>query len=248
MAVVGATENLPSGRCGQARGHRHGRQRQDDRGQQHRRRGPAGAGRLPVPRRLAQGAERIVDLATLTGAVIVALGSTYAGLMSNDEELAERITAAGEQTRRDRLAPAAARGVRRADQGHLRRSRQRARSSQGGHDHRRARSCRTSSPTRPGRTWTSPARPGISGAPTRPRAPPATACACWSSWRAPTAPSPRAARRSATAVRRRSARSPADGLRPLPRSRADQAHGARVRRGRGRAGGRGARPHEVLPL
>ena len=40
---------------GQARGHRHGRQRQDDRGQQHRRRGPAGAGRLPLPRRLAGG-------------------------------------------------------------------------------------------------------------------------------------------------------------------------------------------------
>ncbi len=39
---------------------------------------------------VGQGAERIVDLATLTGAVIVALGSTYAGLMSNDDELAER--------------------------------------------------------------------------------------------------------------------------------------------------------------
>jgi leucyl aminopeptidase len=47
---------------------------------------------------VAQGAERIVDLATLTGAVIIALGSTYAGLMSNDDEFAERITAAGEIT------------------------------------------------------------------------------------------------------------------------------------------------------
>ena len=44
------------------------------------------------------GAERIVDLATLTGAVIVALGSTYAGLMSNDDEFAARIVAAGELT------------------------------------------------------------------------------------------------------------------------------------------------------
>ncbi len=44
------------------------------------------------------GAERIVDLATLTGAVIVALGSTYAGLMCNDEELAERVTEAGAHT------------------------------------------------------------------------------------------------------------------------------------------------------
>ena len=51
VAVVGATENLPSGRVGQAGRHRHGRQRQDDRGQQHRRRGTARARRLPVPRR-----------------------------------------------------------------------------------------------------------------------------------------------------------------------------------------------------
>jgi leucyl aminopeptidase len=42
------------------------------------------------------GAERIVDLATLTGAVVIALGSTYAGLMSNDDELAARIEAAGD--------------------------------------------------------------------------------------------------------------------------------------------------------
>jgi len=47
---------------------------------------------------VAQGAERIVDLATLTGAVIVALGSTYAGMTSNDDGLAERITAAGSKT------------------------------------------------------------------------------------------------------------------------------------------------------
>jgi leucyl aminopeptidase len=44
------------------------------------------------------GAERIVDLATLTGAVEVALGSTYAGLVSNDDELAAEVTVAGEET------------------------------------------------------------------------------------------------------------------------------------------------------
>jgi leucyl aminopeptidase len=44
------------------------------------------------------GAERIVDLATLTGAVIVALGSTYAALISNDDEWAERVRAAGDTT------------------------------------------------------------------------------------------------------------------------------------------------------
>ena len=31
------------------------------------------------------GADRVVDLATLTGAIVVALGSTYAGLISNDD-------------------------------------------------------------------------------------------------------------------------------------------------------------------
>lgn len=44
------------------------------------------------------GAERLVDLATLTGAVIIALGSTHAGLIGNDDELAERIATAGRQT------------------------------------------------------------------------------------------------------------------------------------------------------
>jgi leucyl aminopeptidase len=43
------------------------------------------------------GAERVVDLATLTGAVIIALGSTHAGLIGNDDELAGRIAAAGRQ-------------------------------------------------------------------------------------------------------------------------------------------------------
>jgi leucyl aminopeptidase len=37
----------------------------------------------------------IVDLATLTGAILVALGKTHAGLFSNDDELSERILAAG---------------------------------------------------------------------------------------------------------------------------------------------------------
>ncbi|MBI3996188.1 MAG: leucyl aminopeptidase [Candidatus Omnitrophica bacterium] len=39
-----------------------------------------------------------IDLATLTGACVIALGSEAVGLMGNDEKLAERITKAGEQT------------------------------------------------------------------------------------------------------------------------------------------------------
>jgi leucyl aminopeptidase len=42
------------------------------------------------------GAERIVDLATLTGAVLVALGSTYAAVISNNDELAGQVERAGE--------------------------------------------------------------------------------------------------------------------------------------------------------
>jgi len=37
----------------------------------------------------------MVDLATLTGAIIVALGEELAGLFANDDELAQRLTAAG---------------------------------------------------------------------------------------------------------------------------------------------------------
>jgi leucyl aminopeptidase len=39
----------------------------------------------------------IVDLATLTGAIIVSLGSEYAGLFSNDEKLSKQLLSAGEK-------------------------------------------------------------------------------------------------------------------------------------------------------
>jgi leucyl aminopeptidase len=44
------------------------------------------------------GADRIVDLATLTGAVVIALGSTYAALIANDDALATEVTRAGEES------------------------------------------------------------------------------------------------------------------------------------------------------
>jgi leucyl aminopeptidase len=40
----------------------------------------------------------MIDLATLTGAIMVALGQEYAGLFSNDDKLVERLTKAGEAT------------------------------------------------------------------------------------------------------------------------------------------------------
>ena len=39
----------------------------------------------------------IIDLATLTGAIIVSLGSEYAGLFSNDDKLSKQIFHAGEK-------------------------------------------------------------------------------------------------------------------------------------------------------
>jgi leucyl aminopeptidase len=45
-----------------------------------------------------QGAERILDVATLTGAIMVALGSTYAGLFADDDDWAARIEDAGRIT------------------------------------------------------------------------------------------------------------------------------------------------------
>jgi leucyl aminopeptidase len=44
---------------------------------------------------VALGAERIVDLATLTGAIVTALGDTHAGLMANDDAWAAAVTEAG---------------------------------------------------------------------------------------------------------------------------------------------------------
>jgi leucyl aminopeptidase len=44
---------------------------------------------------IREGAERIVDIATLTGGVVVALGSVFSGLMGNDDALAELVTASG---------------------------------------------------------------------------------------------------------------------------------------------------------
>ncbi|HWM46819.1 MAG TPA: leucyl aminopeptidase [Xanthobacteraceae bacterium] len=40
----------------------------------------------------------MVDLATLTGAIIISLGQEFAGLFSNDDKLADRLTRAGQDT------------------------------------------------------------------------------------------------------------------------------------------------------
>ncbi|MEG0970225.1 MAG: M17 family metallopeptidase, partial [Acidaminococcaceae bacterium] len=43
-----------------------------------------------------QGASQIIDIATLTGAVIIALGNETAGIVSNDDALCARIIKAGQ--------------------------------------------------------------------------------------------------------------------------------------------------------
>jgi leucyl aminopeptidase len=97
IGVVGATENLPSDRSvkpGDIVTAANGKTIEVN--------NTDAEGRLVLAdclhHAVSLGAERVVDLATLTGAVIIALGSTHAGLIGNDEELAERITAAGKQT------------------------------------------------------------------------------------------------------------------------------------------------------
>jgi leucyl aminopeptidase len=44
------------------------------------------------------GAERVVDIATLTGAVVIALGSSFAAVIGNDDTLTAEVIAAGETT------------------------------------------------------------------------------------------------------------------------------------------------------
>ena len=97
LAVVGATENLPSGHAvkpGDIVTAANGKTIEVN--------NTDAEGRLVLAdclcHAVSEGADVLVDLATLTGAVIVALGSTYSGLMCNDEQLAERIRAAGERS------------------------------------------------------------------------------------------------------------------------------------------------------
>jgi leucyl aminopeptidase len=97
VAVVGATENLPSSRSvkpGDIVTASNGKTIEVN--------NTDAEGRLVLADCLCHavglGAERIVDLATLTGAVIIALGSTYAGLIANDDAFAARVTEAGERS------------------------------------------------------------------------------------------------------------------------------------------------------
>jgi leucyl aminopeptidase len=93
VAVIGATENMPSGHAmkpGDIVRAMNGTTIEIN--------NTDAEGRLVLADCLAwaieQGAERVVDLATLTGAIVVALGSTHAGLFSADDEWAAAVEAA----------------------------------------------------------------------------------------------------------------------------------------------------------
>ena len=95
IAVVPATENMPSGTAikpGDVITQHNGKTVEVN--------NTDAEGRLILADALSYavelGAERVVDLATLTGAVVVALGSTYAAVISNADELAAAVTDAGE--------------------------------------------------------------------------------------------------------------------------------------------------------
>jgi leucyl aminopeptidase len=108
LTVVPATENMPSGHAT-----RPGDIITISNGKTVEVNNTDAEGRLILADGLAyaekNGAERIVDLATLTGAIITALGSTYAGAFSNDDGFAETVataaTRAGEPVWRMPLHP-----------------------------------------------------------------------------------------------------------------------------------------------
>jgi leucyl aminopeptidase len=97
LAVIPATENLPSGTAvkpGDIITQLNGKTVEVN--------NTDAEGRLILADALSYavelGADRIVDLATLTGAVLIALGSTYAALISNDDFFAEQVEASAERT------------------------------------------------------------------------------------------------------------------------------------------------------
>jgi leucyl aminopeptidase len=96
-AVVPATENMPSGRSvkpGDIVTAKNGTTIEVN--------NTDAEGRLILADALSyaieQGADRIVNFATLTGAIIVALGHTYAGLFSNDDDWCRAVDEAGRAT------------------------------------------------------------------------------------------------------------------------------------------------------
>ncbi len=94
IAVIGATENMPDGRAVKP-----GDIVRAANGTTIEVNNTDAEGRLVLAdclhHAVTLGAERLVDLATLTGAIITALGSTHAGLFGNDDEWCAAVQRAG---------------------------------------------------------------------------------------------------------------------------------------------------------
>ncbi len=97
IGVVGATENMPSGhamRPGDIVTAANGTTIEIN--------NTDAEGRLVlgdcITHAIALGAERLVDIATLTGGIVTALGSAFAGVMSNDDDWCAAVEAAGART------------------------------------------------------------------------------------------------------------------------------------------------------
>jgi leucyl aminopeptidase len=94
LAVIGATENMPGGRAVKP-----GDIVRASNGTTIEIVNTDAEGRLVLAdclaHAVAQGAERIVDVATLTGAIVTTLGNSHAGLMSNDDAWAAAVQEAG---------------------------------------------------------------------------------------------------------------------------------------------------------
>ena len=97
VAVVGATENMPSGHAVKP-----GDVVRAANGTTIEVINTDAEGRLVLADCLTHavnlGAERLVDIATLTGAIITALGNTHAGLMASDDDWAQQVQDAGTST------------------------------------------------------------------------------------------------------------------------------------------------------
>ena len=97
VTVIGATENLPSGHALKP-----GDILRAKTGTTIEVINTDAEGRLVLADCLAhaidQGAERLVDVATLTGAIVTTFGSTYAGLFGTDDEWCAQVEAAGRRS------------------------------------------------------------------------------------------------------------------------------------------------------
>ena len=97
IGVIGATENLPSGRSVKP-----GDIVRTLAGVSVEINNTDAEGRLVladcIAYAIAEGAERIVDLATLTGACLIALGHSHAGLLSNDDDWCAQVNGAATET------------------------------------------------------------------------------------------------------------------------------------------------------